>query len=174
MALLKELRHGHLNWQLRALHPPAMAAAFLTPASTSNATLIPTGARDADSSDAHHLSVDSGGHSTPILTPSQSSNGQPDTDSNPGFDDDWHPSSATSNPGGYAGPTRRPSSLDLDRDRDIDRRAGEVIDGEPTINRSIREEAFAEMSTWAGQPHIRGSSEAMRMVLLTFNAIGIT
>ncbi|KAG7107505.1 General alpha-glucoside permease like protein [Verticillium longisporum] len=149
-----------------------MAAAFLTPASTSNSTLIPTGARDADSSDAHYLSVDSAGRSTPILTPSQSSNGQPDTDSNPDFDDDWHPSSATSNPGGYVGPTRRPSSLD--RDRDIDRHAGEVIDGEPTINRSIREEGFTEMSTWAGQPHIKGNSEAMRMVLLTFNAIGIT
>ncbi|KAF3348897.1 hypothetical protein VD0002_g6968 [Verticillium dahliae] len=159
-----------------------MAAAFPTRASTSNSTLIPTVARDADSRDAHCLRVDSGGHSTPILTPSQSSNGQPDTDSNPDFADDWHPSPATSNPGGYVGPTRRPSSLNLefdrdrnrDRNRDIDRHAGEVIDGAPTINRSIREEGFAEMSTWAGQPHIKGSSEAMRMVLLTFNAIGIT
>lgn len=30
------------------------------------------------------------------------------------------------------------------------------------------------MAGWTGQPSIRGSSEAMRMVLLNFNAIGIT
>ncbi|KAK2040534.1 sucrose transporter [Colletotrichum somersetense] len=30
------------------------------------------------------------------------------------------------------------------------------------------------MSSWAGQPSIRGSSEAMRMILLTFNTLGIT
>ena len=32
----------------------------------------------------------------------------------------------------------------------------------------------AEMASWSGQPAIKGGSEMMRMVLLTFNAIGIT
>lgn len=31
-----------------------------------------------------------------------------------------------------------------------------------------------EMSTWSGQPAVKGSSEAMRMVLLNFSSIGIT
>jgi solute carrier family 45 protein 1/2/4 len=30
------------------------------------------------------------------------------------------------------------------------------------------------MASWSGQPSVWGSSEAMRMVLLTFSAIGIT
>ncbi|OLN94318.1 General alpha-glucoside permease 2, partial [Colletotrichum chlorophyti] len=38
----------------------------------------------------------------------------------------------------------------------------------------VLEQDPAEMSSWSGQPSIRGSSEAMRMVLLTFNTLGIT
>lgn len=32
----------------------------------------------------------------------------------------------------------------------------------------------AEMASWTGQPSIRGTSETVRMILLTFNTIGIT
>jgi hypothetical protein len=32
----------------------------------------------------------------------------------------------------------------------------------------------AEMTKWAGQPSIRGSSDAMRMILLNFCTLGIT
>lgn len=32
----------------------------------------------------------------------------------------------------------------------------------------------AEMSRWTGQPSIRGSSDAMRMILLNFCTLGIT
>lgn len=32
----------------------------------------------------------------------------------------------------------------------------------------------AKMSAWIGQPSVKGSSEMMRMVLLTFNSVGIT
>ncbi|GKT48303.1 general alpha-glucoside permease [Colletotrichum spaethianum] len=38
----------------------------------------------------------------------------------------------------------------------------------------LEEDPAAGMSSWAGQPSIRGSSEAMRMILLTFNTLGIT
>jgi hypothetical protein len=31
----------------------------------------------------------------------------------------------------------------------------------------------SEMASWAGQPHIKGSSEAMRMALLTFSLVGL-
>lgn len=33
--------------------------------------------------------------------------------------------------------------------------------------------AFSEMASWAGQPAVKGSTETMRMVLLTFCLIGI-
>lgn len=32
----------------------------------------------------------------------------------------------------------------------------------------------AKMSSWAGQPSVKGSSEAMRMMLLTFSSVGMT
>ena len=32
----------------------------------------------------------------------------------------------------------------------------------------------ATMSSWAGQPSVKGSSEAMRMMLLTFSSVGMT
>ncbi|KAL9943486.1 hypothetical protein ACHAP6_009060 [Verticillium nonalfalfae] len=144
-------------------------AGFPTPTSTSTSTSASIPAASLDP----YLSVDSGGKSTPILTPSQSSNGQPDTDSNPEIDDDWNPSPATSNPGGYVGPAR-PAELDRhERDTAIDD-DDDDDDEQPANHRSVLKQDFTEMSTWAGLPHIKGSSEAMRMVLLTFNAIGIT
>lgn len=33
--------------------------------------------------------------------------------------------------------------------------------------------SFADMASWAGQPAIKGSSETMRMALLTFSLIGV-
>jgi hypothetical protein len=38
----------------------------------------------------------------------------------------------------------------------------------------VLEEDPAEMSSWAGQPSVKGSSEVMRMMLLTFSSVGIT
>lgn len=32
---------------------------------------------------------------------------------------------------------------------------------------------LAEMASWAGQPGVKGSTEAMRMALLTFSLVGI-
>ena len=32
----------------------------------------------------------------------------------------------------------------------------------------------ANMSSWAGQPSVKGSSEVMRMMLLTFSSVGMT
>lgn len=32
----------------------------------------------------------------------------------------------------------------------------------------------ANMSSWAGQPTVKGSSEVMRMILLTFSSVGMT
>jgi solute carrier family 45 protein 1/2/4 len=37
-----------------------------------------------------------------------------------------------------------------------------------------RRRSAAEMASWTGQPSIKGGSEMMQMILLTFNAIGIT
>ncbi len=31
----------------------------------------------------------------------------------------------------------------------------------------------AEMATWSGQPSVKGSSESMRMALLTFSLVGL-
>jgi hypothetical protein len=38
----------------------------------------------------------------------------------------------------------------------------------------VLEEDPAEMSSWIGQPSVKGSSEMLRMVLLTLNSVGIT
>ncbi|KAM0322899.1 hypothetical protein ACHAQA_009241 [Verticillium albo-atrum] len=146
----------------------AFPTSTLTSTSLPTSASIPTSSLDPSPSDAQYLSVDSGGKSTPILTPSQSSSGQPDTDSNPDIDDDWSARPATNTPGGYVGPAR-PAELDR-RERDDDDDDNE----DPANDRSVLEQDFTEMSTWAGQPHIKGSSETMRMILLTFNAIGIT
>lgn len=54
-------------------------------------------------------------------------------------------------------------------------------DGDDSIHRPDQEvdvlaieRGSAEMSSWIGQPAIKGSSEAMRMVLLNFCAVGTT
>lgn len=38
----------------------------------------------------------------------------------------------------------------------------------------VLEEDPTDMSSWAGQPSVKGSSEVMRMVLLTFSSVGMT
>lgn len=48
---------------------------------------------------------------------------------------------------------------------------GAVGHGKKHIERLSRN--FEDMSSWAGQPSIKGSSEAMRMALLTFSVIGV-
>lgn len=36
-----------------------------------------------------------------------------------------------------------------------------------------RTERIVEMASWAGQPAVKGSTESMRMALLTFSLVGI-
>ncbi|KAF7562170.1 hypothetical protein G7046_g1969 [Stylonectria norvegica] len=53
----------------------------------------------------------------------------------------------------------------------------EDLDGEDNDDDSERDSSHGDpsgMARWAGQPSVRGSSEAVRMVLLTFVTIGIT
>lgn len=38
---------------------------------------------------------------------------------------------------------------------------------------SLEVKSAADMASWAGQPHIKGSSESMRMALLTTSLIGL-
>jgi len=51
----------------------------------------------------------------------------------------------------------------------------EVEEGYGYIQRSGQESEIEEKmaSSWAGQPSIRGSSESMRMALLTFSLVGL-
>jgi hypothetical protein len=42
------------------------------------------------------------------------------------------------------------------------------------INTTDDEDDSAGMSSWFGQPSVKGSTEVMRMVLLTFNSVGMT
>ena len=62
-----------------------------------------------------------------------------------------------------------PSSVDTDDDDEHDDEHDERdsyihrVDGDP-----------AAMASWIGQPSVKGRSEAMRMILLTFTSIGIT
>lgn len=44
----------------------------------------------------------------------------------------------------------------------------EEVDGEEP-----KEDEDEDMASWAGQPAIKGSSETMRMALLTFSLIGL-
>lgn len=53
--------------------------------------------------------------------------------------------------------------------------AWEVDDPEAEDNEAlVLEDDPEDMASWSGQPSIKGGSEIMRMVLLTFNSIGMT
>ncbi|KAF6818616.1 sucrose transport protein [Colletotrichum sojae] len=116
----------------------------------------------------------SGGKSTPIRTPSRSSSSVDDNDATSAnvLDDVSKlrkpPQAHREEPKGPPGSRRnpdRPNEYDDDEDDDSGNAEDDalVLDQDP-----------AEMSSWSGQPSIRGSSEAVRMVLLTFCTIGIT
>lgn len=86
----------------------------------------------------------------------------------------WTPSSSASSP------LNRGTSTNIAHDEpDVDDSDSNASDhdrddrDEPYQYTSNRRSA-AQMSSWAGQPSIRGGSELMQMILLTFNAIGIT
>ncbi|KAK2754984.1 sucrose transport protein [Colletotrichum kahawae] len=120
----------------------------------------------------HPPSDDSGGKSTPIRTPSRSSSSFDDDRSSPIQLDDLsklrkppqvHREEPRRVPGSRGVDEREDSDDDDDDDSDNAEDDALVLEQDP-----------AEMSSWSGQPSIRGSSEAMRMVLLTFNTLGIT
>ncbi|KAJ0365705.1 hypothetical protein COL154_004285 [Colletotrichum chrysophilum] len=119
----------------------------------------------------HPPSDDSGGKSTPIRTPSRSSSSFDDDRSSPLQLDDLSklrkpPQAHREEPRrvtGSRGVGERDDSDDDDDDSDNAEDDALVTEQDP-----------AEMSSWSGQPSIRGSSEAMRMILLTFNTLGIT
>ncbi|KAJ0324388.1 hypothetical protein Brms1b_001153 [Colletotrichum noveboracense] len=119
----------------------------------------------------HPPSDDSGGKSTPIRTPSRSSSSFDDDRSSPLQLDDLSklrkpPQAHREEPRrvtGSRGVGERDDSDDDDDDSDNAEDDALVLEQDP-----------AEMSSWSGQPSIRGSSEAMRMILLTFNTLGIT
>jgi len=60
----------------------------------------------------------------------------------------------------------------------IETRGHEADDFEDEIKRtpgdsSPRSIGADTMASWAGQPHIKGSTETMRMALLTFSLVGL-
>ncbi|KAF4634368.1 hypothetical protein G7Y89_g3734 [Cudoniella acicularis] len=52
-------------------------------------------------------------------------------------------------------------------------RAEEFKDDIKVTQRRRRTATGADMASWAGQPHIKGSTEALRMMLLTFSLVGL-
>ncbi|KAF4829068.1 General alpha-glucoside permease [Colletotrichum tropicale] len=119
----------------------------------------------------HPPSDDSGGKSTPIRTPSRSSSSFDDDRSNPLQLDDL--SKLRKPPQAHREELRRVPSA-----RGVGERGDSDDDDDDSDNAEddalVLEQDPAEMSSWSGQPSIRGSSEAMRMILLTFNTLGIT
>ncbi|KAH0423529.1 sucrose transporter [Colletotrichum camelliae] len=119
----------------------------------------------------HPPSDDSGGKSTPIRTPSRSSSSFDDGRSSPIQLDDL--SKLRKPPQVHREEPRRvPGSRGVDEREDSDDDDDDSDNAEDDA--LVLEQDPAEMSSWSGQPSIRGSSEAMRMVLLTFNTLGIT
>ncbi|GJC83825.1 general alpha-glucoside permease [Colletotrichum liriopes] len=118
---------------------------------------------------------DSGGKSTPIRTPSRSF-----SSSSTEVDDVDRAAIATirkppqahregdaklSGPRDSAGRQRNERNH-VDTDDEYDHAEDDAL--------VLEEDPAAGMSSWAGQPSIKGSSEAIRMILLTFNTLGIT
>ncbi|WYZ34459.1 hypothetical protein EsH8_I_000735 [Colletotrichum jinshuiense] len=142
--------------------------------------MAPTSSSPTSSLDSSHPQLsfsvdDSVGKSTPIRTPSRSSNSESELD-------DVVPvirkpplahregEEKPSGPHHFAGRRRDEDSDDDEDDGDDDHDDHDDDEGDALV----LEQDPAGMSSWAGQPSIKGSSEAMRMVLLTFNTLGIT
>lgn len=148
-----------------------------------------TSSHNSSSSHLHHSpSLDdrdydddySGGKSTPIRTPSRSSSSNIDDDKGGNeLDDDAHfPLAIREPPEAHReGDTKLFGLGNFTQHRTDTSRRGENDGGQDCLQDDdafVLEQDPAGMSSWAGQPSIRGSSEAMRMVLLTFNTLGIT
>jgi hypothetical protein len=97
----------------------------------------------------YRASFDSADTTTPIRTPSRSGS---DPDPRNDSPDKWR------SPGGSSHPRRD----DFQDDRAED------------IHSPVPELRQLDMANWTGQPSVRGSTEAIRMVLLSFCSIGIT
>jgi hypothetical protein len=50
---------------------------------------------------------------------------------------------------------------------------GQIKDCQSPGEKGSCTERTAEMASWAGQPSVKGSTESMRMALLTFSLVGI-
>jgi hypothetical protein len=110
--------------------------------------MIETSTSSSPTSQHHH---DSGGKSTPVRTPSRSDS----SDHERKLSDE------------RLSPRRDEGDVDIsegDKDREEDE------DDEALV----LEEDPAGMASWAGQSSVRGGSEMMRMILLSFTSIGIT
>lgn len=110
---------------------------------------------------APHSPIDSGGDSTPFRTPSPSGSDSEQRQNSP----DIEPAKWRSD-GGPEPPCRE--------HRESDRADNDLLDSADEADHTVLALDPANMASWTGQPSIKGSTEAMRMVLLTFNAIGIT
>jgi hypothetical protein len=87
----------------------------------------------------------------------------------------WYDMAIAAVDNGVAGPTCYELSVLRTRGHEAEDRAGEC-------DRDLYDINYAEplgggsrsaMAQWAGQPRIKGSSETMRMIMLTFSLIGI-
>lgn len=138
----------------------------MTSSEVSRVHVSPAADPDASLLPPPHSPLDSGGNSTPIRTPSRS-----------GSDPEHQ----------YDSPDRGPPKWRSDGGSDLPRRehlenhraataAGEEDDDDSLdgADATVLELDPVEMSSWTGQPSIRGSTETMRMILLAFSNIGIT
>lgn len=117
---------------------------------------------------------DSGGKSTPIRTPSRSSSSVDDNDINAArvvLDD---VSKLRKPPQAHREEQRGPPGSRRNTDRPNESDDEDDDSGDAEDDALVLDQDPAEMSSWSGQPSIRGSSEAVRMILLTFSTIGIT
>ncbi|OHE91029.1 sucrose transporter, partial [Colletotrichum orchidophilum] len=120
----------------------------------------------------------SGAKSTLIRTPSTSSSGNNDDKGANELDDVDFPFVIRKPPEAHQEGDTKLIGLGDFASHQTDRFSGRQSDdgyGHPEDDDAlVVEQDPAGMSSWAGQPSIRGSSEAMRMILLTFNTLGIT
>ncbi|KAK1521736.1 sucrose transporter, partial [Colletotrichum paranaense] len=167
------LLHGVLRRPLQMAHTSASTTSSHN--SSSSHLHLSSSLYDRDYDDDY-----SGGKSTPIRTPSRSSSSNIDDDKGGiELDDDVHFPFAIREPleAHREGDTKLFGLGNFPRHHTDTFRRGDNDDGHDYSqddDASVLEQDPAGMSSWAGQPSIRGSSEAMRMVLLTFNTLGIT
>jgi solute carrier family 45 protein 1/2/4 len=61
----------------------------------------------------------------------------------------------------------------LPRGHEVQGLGGQIKYRQSPSEKRTRAERISEMASWAGQPSVKGSTESMRMALLTFSLVGI-